>query len=84
MAHTTNRTHRIHVGRLVVIALVLLALSIAAAAASSGTWVRSQSSGCPEGQVCADWEVDGVVQSSCCIDPLYLGSSFTGACATSR
>lgn len=84
MTHTSNRRLRTYAGRrLAVIAFVLLAVATVAFG-SSGQWVRSPGGDCPEGQICADWEVDGVVQSSCCIDPQYLGSSFYGACAVSR
>jgi len=71
-------------GRVLVFVLVLALFSLAVAANSNGKWKLSGDDGCPTGTVCADWEVDGVVQSSCCIEPQHVGTSNYYACATSR
>lgn len=78
---------RAHARRLVVVAFLvgaLLTSSFAALAASVGEWKLSGEDGCPTGTICADWEVDGVVQTSCCIEPRYIGTSNFAACAIER
>ncbi len=49
---------------------------------NGGPWTESRhKDGCPQGKVCADWEIgEGEVWASCCIDPSELGSSNLGAC----
>lgn len=54
-------------------------------ATEEGIWVESGTGGgCTGNSVCADWEVNGQAQMSCCIDPKYLGTGDEAACATAR
>jgi hypothetical protein len=63
-------------------------LSLTTFAKGNGIWTSS-SAGCPSSgyteectgnQVCGDWDVDGVTEATCCIEPQFLGSTLFEAC----
>ncbi len=75
--------------RFILALLPILAIATIAGAAFApttsvvtGRWVLSNAQGCPEGQVCTEWELTSGEHKDtpCCQDPSMVGSTDYHAC----
>lgn len=62
--------------------ITCLTAMVSMAVPNGGQWVRSGHNDCPDGMVCADWEISGTPpwKGYCCIEEADLGSQDINDC----